>query len=336
MSTDQTAQFELFGDSSAAMDLIGSVPLPVELANLPDQLPKRVRLGTSSWSFPGWAGIVYTKQVGEQLLARSGLAAYANHPLLRAVGLDRTFYAPLAAAEFGRYAAAVPEDFRFVVKAHAVLTTPPATAQRAAVRADVDRFLDSEYAVSRVIDPAVEGLGERLGAILFQFPPLSHSYLRDPRRFAEALGAFLRGLPAGPRYSVELRNSELLTAEYADVLASCAVTHCFNVHSRMPNVLEQAKLLGASAWQHDTIVIRWMLHPTQQYEDARARYFPFDRIVDSDPANRTAIARLIETLQTMGKQVVVIANNKAEGCAPLTLFALARELGQRAELALPS
>jgi hypothetical protein len=86
-------------------------------------LPAGIHLGTSSWSFPGWTGLVYAprgkKPASEQVLARHGLAAYAQHPLFRTVSLDRTFYAPLTAEEFARYAAQVPDTFRFVVKAPA-------------------------------------------------------------------------------------------------------------------------------------------------------------------------------------------------------------------------
>jgi uncharacterized protein YecE (DUF72 family) len=31
-------------------------------------------------------------------LARTGLRAYAQHPLLRSVGIDRTYYAPIQAS----------------------------------------------------------------------------------------------------------------------------------------------------------------------------------------------------------------------------------------------
>ena len=40
------------------------------------QLPTSVHLGTSSWSFPGWQGIVYGDAYSESALARVGLAAY--------------------------------------------------------------------------------------------------------------------------------------------------------------------------------------------------------------------------------------------------------------------
>jgi hypothetical protein len=72
-----------------------------------------------------------------------------------------------------------------------------------------------------------------------------------------------------------------------------------------------------------------MLHPTQEYQAARERYFPFDRLIDPDPRSRTAITQLLQRLQTHGNDTIVIANNKAEGSAPLSLLALAREVVAR-------
>lgn len=82
----------------------------------------RLHLGTSSWHVPGWAGPVWQRPYPEALLSRSGLAAYAQHPLLRCVSLDRAFYRVLEAREYPALAAQVPAHFRFVVKAPALLT----------------------------------------------------------------------------------------------------------------------------------------------------------------------------------------------------------------------
>jgi len=329
---DGTGQFELFSDGASEADLIGTAPLPDELVPLLAGLPRALRLGTSSWAFPGWAGILWAQRASEQLLARVGIRAYARNPLLRAVGLDRTFYAPLPVEEFRQLARLVPEDFRFVVKAHAALTTPiDRQARNVAVTPDVDRFLDVGYAIERIVTPAADGLGERLGALLFQFPPLGLPYAREPQRFVDALAAFLDALPRGPQYAVELRNPELLGPAYADALARNGATHCFNVYPRMPSVLEQASTLGDSAWLSGPVVVRWMLHPAQDYEAARERYFPFDRIVDPDGGNRALIAQLLETVIARGNEAIVIANNKAEGCAPLSLFGLVRELERRTQ-----
>lgn len=337
MLSDLATQFELFSTGGSDADLIGVAPLSADFEQLPALMPEGLRLGTSSWAFPGWAGLVYAHRAGEQMLSREGLGAYSRHPLLRAVGVDRTFYAPLSADEFRHYARLVPPDFRFVVKAHAALTTPiDRQARNIAVQPDVDRFLDLRYAIDRIVTPVAEGLDERLGALLFQFPLLGLPYAREPQLFVDALGTFLDQLPRGPQYAVEVRNREFLGPEYADALARNGVTHCFNVHPRMPGVLDQADLLGDHSWLSGTVVIRWMLHPTQDYEAARERYFPFDRIVDPDATNRAAVATLLERILGRGNEAIVVANNKAEGCAPLTLFGLAREIGRRAQPPVPA
>ena len=61
------------------------------------RLPPTLRMGTSSWSFPGWAGIVYPRSVPASVLAREGLREYARRPLLRTVGIDRSYYAAVRA-----------------------------------------------------------------------------------------------------------------------------------------------------------------------------------------------------------------------------------------------
>ncbi len=332
---DPTSQFDLFGPATIEPDPVAPAPPNLELAALAERLPHGLRFGTSSWAFPGWAGLVYERRVGEPLLAREGLGAYARHPMLRSVGLDRTFYAPLTPAEFRGYAAAVPADFRFVVKAWNVVTTPMSQlSRRTPILPESDYFLDPAFTTDRIIAPAVEGLGDQLGVLLFQFPPLGYAP-RQLYSFPEAIGRFLEQLPRGPQYAVELRNREVLVDRYADALARNGVTHCFNVHPRMPPVNEQAALLGERAWLSGSVVCRWMLHPAQDYDHARERYFPFDRLIDPDPRNRVAVAEVIEQVLATGNDAYVIANNKAEGSAPLTLFTLARELDRRGRLRPP-
>ena len=103
----------------------------------------------------------------------------------------------------------------------------------------------------------------------------------------------------------------------------------------MPPVTEQVTLLGERAWLSGSVVCRWMLHPAQDYDHARERYFPFDRLMDPDPKNRAAVAEVVERVLAAGNDAYVIANNKAEGSAPLTLFTLARELDRRGRLRPP-
>lgn len=305
-----------------------AAPAP-EAAAAAARLPAHVRLGTSSWSFPGWRGIVYADGSSETTLARHGLPAYAAHPLLRMVGIDRTYYAPIAAEQFAAYASATPPDFRFLVKAPELCLIPRFHAgNRQGRPAGVNpRFLDAAFATDLIVRPAVDGLGERLGPIVFQFTPLDLRDLGGVNALLERLRTFLLNLPRGPLYAVELRNRELLTERYIELLAASGVAHCFNVHPSMPKIDAQATFLGAAAGPG--LVVRWMLGGNQRYEEAKDRYSPFDQIVDEDTPSREAIAALIAAAVSRRQAAYIIANNKAEGCAPRTLERLANRVVEK-------
>jgi uncharacterized protein YecE (DUF72 family) len=287
------------------------VPEAAELAHL---LPDGLRLGTSSWSFPGWAGLVYDRAATEPELARDGLAAYARHPLLRAVGLDRTFYAPISAGEYARYAAQVPEGFRFLVKAVQGCTFPsvraPGPGGGSAWKPN-PRFLDPAFAADAVVRPAVEGLGPRLGVVLFQFPPLPRPQVRDPAALAARVEAFLRALPPGPLYGVEIRNRELVVPAWGEALGEAGAAHAFVVHPAMPTVLEQAEVLPVE--RQPSLVVRWMLGHGRGYEEAKDLYAPFDALAAPDPDARAQIAWLCRRAAGLGRGGIVVVNNKAEG-----------------------
>jgi uncharacterized protein YecE (DUF72 family) len=314
------SQPDLFGGAPADALVVRPVPPDPELLKVAQRVPKNLHLGTSSLSFPGWAGIVYAEQYGVAVLARHGLRAYAQHPLLNALNIDSTFYRPQTQEQLKRYAADVPDQFRFVVKAYTGLTTAPDTP-RAQQRNIEPVFLDPLYAKETVVRPLVEGLGAKLGAVLFQFSPLGSRYTRDPETFVARLGEFLTALPRGPVYAVELRDPEILGAEYEDALAAAGAVHCSTVHSRMPPVDTQVIDGGTGP-----IIIRWMLQPGDDYEHAGARFAPFNRIQEPDKLSRSRISGLVRRTLSSGRDVYVMAANNAEGSAPLTLFELARAI----------
>lgn len=317
------------GDGAAESPVEPAEPSAEQLAHA-ERLPAELRLGTSSWSFPGWKDIVYGEGATQARLARSGLAAYARHPLLRTVGLDRTYYAALRTEDYATYAAQVPPGFRFLVKAPEALTIAryPTHERYGALRGtDNATFLDASWAEDTLVGPACEGLGDALGVILFQMPPQPAWALGGRERFAERLGRFLGALPVGPVYAVELRTEKLLGDAYAQALDSAGAAHCFNVHPTMPDVALQAATIDPS--RGPALVVRWMLGGEQRYEAARERYRPFDALVDEDPGARSAIAELCADAARRGRPAYCVINNKAEGSAPLSAFRLAEEIVTR-------
>lgn len=286
------------------------------------RLPQTLRLGTSTWSFPGWRGIVYAGDHDEATLSRDGLAAYAAHPLLRTVGIDRSFYAPLTVSTLERLARAVPENFRFLMKAHAALTTPKSVPRPAFLQGAPEVFLDAAYANEVVIGPAQRLLGARLGVVLIQFSPLGARVLAHRRELLARLDAFLGALPREVSYAIEWRDAAILGADYHALLARHGAVHGLAAHPRLPPIDEQ----GVDADSAGPLVIRWLLARDRGYEQARGEFAPFDRLVAPDPDTRRRIATLARSAMARGREVYVIINNKAEGSAPLGTFALAAEL----------
>jgi uncharacterized protein YecE (DUF72 family) len=320
-------QLGLFSEEALPAPPPGVAPaeVPTRLRDIAARLPRSLRLGTSSWSFPGWEGIVYDRRASQSTLAREGLDAYAAHPLLRTVGIDRTYYRPIAAAEFRGYADSVPADFRFLVKADRLLTSPIDPGAYG-VRTSNALFLDAAYARDEVVGPLVEGLGDKAGPLVFQFSPIPPNLVGGRARFLDRLARFLEALPRGPLYAVELRTPAFLTRQYADLLDATGAAHCYTIHPAMTTLERQLELL--QPFYQRALVLRWTLHGGLAYEVAKDRYAPFDRLVDEDPRSRERIAVAVLDALLGERDVFVIANNKAEGSAPLTIFRLAERVAE--------
>lgn len=320
MSADQIA---LFGAPEPALKVRPVAPEPAWL-ELAARLPAGILLGGSTWSFPGWAGLVYDGKPSEAELARHGLAAYARHPLFRAVGIDRTYYRPISVAAFAAYAAATPPGFRFLVKAHDLLTLPvfPDHPRYGAEAGRVNpRYLDAAYATAEVVGPYVEGLREKGGGLLFQFSP---GHPEVPAAFAERLGRFLEALPPGPLYAVELRSPRQLTPAYAAAIKAAGACHCLNVHTGMPDL--KAQVVAVDAGNAPALILRWVIKPGWRTATARTRCLPFSKLVEEDPRTRKAVAQLVVKAHKKGMPALVSLHNLAEGSSPPSIVLLAREI----------
>jgi uncharacterized protein YecE (DUF72 family) len=273
---------------------------------------------------------VYAGKHPPARLAQHGLPAYARHPLLRCVGVDRSHYQPMPVEDLAGWANVVPDDFRFLLKAHEACTLARYPTHARYGRHAGERnplFLDPAYAADAVVAPAVAGLGAKAGPLRFEFAPQDLAACAGREAFLRRLDAFLAALPRGPLYAVEVRNPELLGEDYAQILAQHDAVHCFNVWGHMPGVRAQAAALRGVRFR--ALVLRWMLHRGWSYEAAVERYKPFDKLVDEDPAARGDIAWLAARALEARRDVYVVVNNKAEGSSPLTIAKLAEAVAQR-------
>lgn len=306
---------------------------PPHLSELAAALPPLLRMGASTWSYPGWEGLVWDGAYDASVLAKKGLTAYAQHPLLRTICIDRSFWRPLTVSQYLTYAGQVPADFRFVVKCPSVITDALVRAEDGRGREANPAFLDPALAASAFVQPTLEGLGEQLGVLVFQLSPLSWDWLSRPTQLFARLQALLASvqsqLTQHPEVivAVEVRDPELLVPAFADVLRATGTTFCLGLHGKMPPIEDQLPLLR-SLWP-GPLVCRWNLNRrfgAYGYEDAQKAHAPFSEIRSPDPHTRALLARTIAGITGRGQRAYITVSNDAEGCAPRSIALLAEEV----------
>ena len=164
-------------------------------------------VGTSGYVYVHWRRGVFYPQ---GLRQREELRYYAER--FRTVELNNPFYRLPAPESFDRWREAVPDDFRYAVKASRYIT-------------HVLRLRDAAESVVLFLERA-ERLGPKLGPILFQLPPTYGADVLVLRRFLDRL-------PAGHRWVVEFRHPSWHTAEVYDTLADHDAALCIPVGGRV-------------------------------------------------------------------------------------------------------
>ena len=310
--------------------LINHIPTSAEIWTPPPvELPSTIFLGTSTWAFPGWRGVVYRNHYASQkAFTQESLAEYATIPWFRTVCIDNLFYTPPRQETLTRYASQTPNDFRWVSKVWERITIhhypkhPRYGAYAGTLNPD---FLNYALFRDSVLAPYEhEEIATRTGPFILQFAPFSERDM-EYDRFIDRLGKFLSLLPHHFEYAVEVRNGKILSRAYFDALNASRVTHCFNQWNNMIPLREQMRLAASAGGLSAPFFTARLLTPTRvSYEAAEKLFEPYDRIQRVNPEMRSDVAILAKRANTTGKRLYVTANNKAEGNSALTMVAIAK------------
>ncbi len=160
----------------------------------------RVRIGCSGFSYPDWRGIFYP----EKLPHREWFSYYCS--VFQTVELNVTFYRLPREAAFDRWQRESPTDFAFCLKGSRFVT-------------HLKRLLEPREPVDLFFRNSLR-LGEKLKAVLWQFPP---SFKASPAR----LKRFLMILDAYPvRNTLEFRNETWMDEKIFDLCRDHNVSLC--------------------------------------------------------------------------------------------------------------
>lgn len=170
-------------------------------------------LGTMGFAYKQWSGVFYPAGLNPSHY----LAYYSER--FTAVEVDATFYGPPRPEQVERWTAVTPSHFKFCAK-----TPRDITHQQ--------RLVNMLPAMHNFL-AAMRLLGDKLGAILLQFPPDFTTYER------EKLVTFLKGLPSDIHFAVEFRDSSWDEPATADLLQTYNIAWVSADYIYLPKVVRQ-------------------------------------------------------------------------------------------------
>ena len=165
-----------------------------------------IRIGVSGWTYTPWRGAFYPKG-----LPHKRELNYIG-TMFNAVEVNGSFYGMQVPASFANWEAAVPDDTLFAVKGPRYLT-------------HMLKLNGPEAPLANFFASGVLALGEKLGPILWQFPP---NFGFNPER----LEAYFKLLPRTGHAAARLarkHDHRLRAPAFLDVNGVGRIRHCMEI-----------------------------------------------------------------------------------------------------------
>lgn len=273
----------------------------------------KLRIGTCSWKYPSWQGLVYSSREPENYL-REYAGKYST------VEVDQWFWslgrsgAALPKREtVTEYEQSTPENFRFTVKCPNALTLTHQYGKKVEPLQANPRFLDEGFFNSFLESTAA--LVPKIGLFIFQFEYLNRDKMASREAFIDQLDRFLERLPADLPYAVEIRNPRWIDARWFDLLKEHNVAPVLLQGYWMDDVAkiidEHESRLG------NTLCIR--LHGEDREGMEERTGADWSRIIRPKNDELAAIMGAVHRLLASDRKVFLNVNNHYEGSAPLTI-----------------
>ncbi|MDR3386256.1 MAG: DUF72 domain-containing protein [Rudaea sp.] len=174
----------------------------------------RIRVGIGGWIYAPWRKNFYPDG-----LAQRRELEYASRQL-SVIEINSTWYGAQKPATYAKWRSETPEGFVFSLKA-------PRYATEAMRLAGVGKL------VTDFVSGGLAELGDRLGPILWQFPP-SRRFERDD--FAALLDLLPRELEGRPlRHVLEVRHTSFLCAGYLELARAHRLPSVFTDSTEYPS-----------------------------------------------------------------------------------------------------
>jgi uncharacterized protein YecE (DUF72 family) len=274
-----------------------------------------IHIGTCSWKFDSWQGLIYSEQAKANYLQE--YAQYFN-----TVEIDQWFWSlfgeekvSLPKAEVVReYAGSVPEDFTFSVKVpNSITLTHFYRKHKHDPLQENPHFLSVELFTQFL--ETLQPMRRQLGPLMFQFEYLNKQKMPSRKVFLQRFEAFIAQCPEDYVYAIEIRNPNYLHTDYFTFLQDHHLHHVFLQGYYMPPMVSVYH--SFSRYLNDLVVIR--LHGPNREEIEKVTGKQWNRIATPRDDELKAVADMVRELRDRNVTVYLNVNNHYEGSAPLTI-----------------
>ncbi len=280
-----------------------------------------LRIGTCSWKYDSWRGMVYSSKQNINYLEE-----YSTR--YNTVEIDQWFWSlfddivrlPEESA-VKEYNDSVPDDFKFTIKVPNSLTLTHYYPSRSfkGLKENPNFFDPGLY--QRFIK-TLQPLSSKIGALMFQFEYLNKQKMSSQAEFVDRLEAFFESIEKTYPCAFEIRNPNYLNKNYFDFIERSNSAHVLLQGYFMPSIEEVFKkyheVIGAP------VIIR--LHGPDRKKIEALTGKDWSKIVLPKDEKLSVLPSVINYFSEREIDVYVNVNNHFEGSAPLTIDKIRRLL----------
>jgi len=274
-----------------------------------------IRIGTCSWKYDSWKGIVYPDK--EKI---NYLEEYAKH--YNTVEVDQWFwslFAPKKAllpkdSDVESYAQSVHSTFRFTIKIPNSLTLTHFYNKSKTEELKPNPFFLNKELFDKFLE-TLKPMKKNIGVLMFQFEYLNKQKISGLTEFIDRFESLVEAIDKKYIYGVEIRNPNFLKKPFFEFLERNKLAMVFLQGYYMPPIWEVFNKYKGQI--KSTAVIR--LHGPDRSGIEMKTGSIWNQIVEPKDDEIDKVAEIIYYLKSKKVDTYVNVNNHYEGSAPLTI-----------------
>ena len=283
----------------------------------------RLHIGTCSWKYPSWEGLVYDSKKPENFLqeyARKYESVEIDQWFWSLFGIDKVVLPKTEVVQ--EYIDSVPSNFRFVIKApNSLSLTHLYKSQTSGALVENPHFLSPD--LYQTFLNSMGPMQYQIGAINLQFEYLNKVKIPSPQLFLDQFVNFIKNIDTTIPLCIEIRNPNFLNSNYFQTLTQHSIGHTFCQGYYMPDILSVYD--DFSQHLQGTSIIRLLGPDRQGIEKTTGK--SWDKVVAPKDSEIPGIARLVRKMvDQAGMDIYLNVNNHYEGSAPATIEKLLQYL----------